>query len=67
MRTLKVIGAVLALALVALIATAYFGLRASLPRLDGRVRAAGLAAPVTISRDARGVPTLEAANRRDLA
>ena len=67
MRTLKIIGAVLALALVALIATAYFGLRASLPRLEGRVRAAGLAAPVTVSRDARGVTTLEAASRRDLA
>ncbi|HYB65766.1 MAG TPA: penicillin acylase family protein [Steroidobacteraceae bacterium] len=42
-------------------------LRASLPRLDGELREAGLKAPVRISRDALGVPTIEAANRFDLA
>ncbi len=42
-------------------------LLASLPRLDGEHRAAGLSAPVRIARDARGVPTIEAANRVDLA
>jgi penicillin G amidase len=39
----------------------------SLPRLDGRVRARSLTAPVRIARDALGVPTIEAANRLDLA
>ncbi len=42
-------------------------LRASLPRLDGEVAAAGLAAPVRIERDAQGVTTVSARNRLDLA
>ncbi|HVH82997.1 MAG TPA: penicillin acylase family protein, partial [Steroidobacteraceae bacterium] len=42
-------------------------LRASLPRLDGELRAVGLKAPLRITRDALGVPTIEAANRFDLA
>lgn len=42
-------------------------LRASLPRLDGRIETAGLAGPVSIARDARGVPTITAGNRTDLA
>jgi len=40
-------------------------LRASLPRLDGEVAAAGLAAPVVVERDALGVPTVRAGSRRD--
>lgn len=67
MRSLKYLGlAAVALALLAL-ATAYGVLRASLPRLDGALRQAGLSAPVRITRDARGVPTIEAADRADLA
>ncbi len=42
-------------------------LRASLPQLEGRRALAGLRAPVTIGRDARGVPRLEGENRLDLA
>lgn len=42
-------------------------LRASLPRLDGRLAAPGLAERVTIERDALGVVTVRAANRADLA
>jgi len=42
-------------------------LRASLPALDGDVHHLGVVAPVTIDRDAIGVPTIEAANRVDLA
>jgi penicillin G amidase len=60
-----------ALALVLLIvivaAVPYGMLRASLPRLDGELRATGLKSVVRIARDARGVPTIEAANRLDLA
>ena len=37
-------------------------LRGSLPQLDGDIRVAGLAAPVTIERDRLGVPTVTAAN-----
>ena len=42
----------------------FFNLR---PALDGELHYAALAAPVSISRDARGVPTITAANRADLA
>ena len=61
--------AAVAVALVIAIAAAvpYGVLRASLPRLDGELRATGLKGTVRITRDARGVPTIEAANRLDLA
>src|SRR4051795_5428061 len=42
-------------------------LRSSLPRLDGTVAAQGLSAPVTVARDAQGVPTLTGRTRADLA
>ncbi len=42
-------------------------LRASLPQLEGQRRLTGLSAPVTISRDVRGVPRIEGATRVDLA
>ena len=67
MRRLKYFGAALALLVLAALGGAYLCLRASLPMLDGRLAAAGLSAPVTITRDARGVPTITAANRLDLA
>jgi penicillin amidase len=40
--------------------------RAALPVLDGDVQLAGLSAPVTVRRDAHGVPHIEAANQDDL-
>ncbi|MBC7369143.1 MAG: penicillin acylase family protein [Undibacterium sp.] len=43
----------------------YFKLRASRPQLDGAAHIAGLAAGVTIERDALGVPTIRGANRLD--
>src|SRR5579864_4465560 len=39
---------------------------AALPVLDGDVRLAGLSAPVTVRRDAHGVPHIEAENQDDL-
>ena len=45
----------------------WWRLHASKPRLDGELAVAGLSAPVTITRDASGVPTLTGANRADLA
>jgi penicillin amidase len=42
-------------------------LRASLPRLDGRLELRGLSAPVEISRDELGIPTIRGANRQDVA
>jgi penicillin G amidase len=67
MRKLKFIGATLALVLVLALILGFIALRGSLPRLDGTLPQAGLSAPVRISRDARGVPTIEAASRADLA
>src|ERR1700690_2876789 len=40
--------------------------KAALPVLDGDLHLAGLSAPVTIRRDAHGVPHIEAANEDDL-
>jgi penicillin G amidase len=39
---------------------------ASLPRLDGEVHLAGLSSPVTVRRDAHGVPHIDAATQDDL-
>jgi penicillin amidase len=41
--------------------------RARLQHLGGQISLSGTHAPVSIERDANGVPTLRAANRRDLA
>jgi len=53
--------------ILALIAVFFALLSGSLPRLDGDISVADLAAPVTIDRDALGVPTVTAATRTDLA
>jgi penicillin G amidase len=66
-RALRYGGALLALLILVALLGAYLCLRGSLPRLEGELRVAGLAAPVQITRDARGVPTLTASNRTDLA
>ena len=42
-------------------------LRASLPQLDGSVTLAGLSAPVTVTRDAQGIPTISGRAREDVA
>src|SRR5262245_23661322 len=42
-------------------------LRGSLPAQSGERALSGLAGPVRIERDARGVPTIHAGNRLDLA
>ena len=40
--------------------------RSALPELDGSLPVAGLSAPVSVTRDAHGVPTIEAVNLDDL-
>src|SRR5689334_8597819 len=67
MRTLKLAALAGALLLLAVCGILYGVLRASLPQLDGALRTGGLAAAVRITRDALGVPTIEAADRIDLA
>ena len=57
-----------ALALLAVAAAVpYLALRGSLAAIDGELAMRGLAAPVTIERDALGVPTISGANRADVA
>src|SRR5882762_3479759 len=67
MRTLKYLGAAAALLLLAALALGWLLLRASLPHLDGALRQPGLRSAVRITRDSRGVPTIEATDRLDLA
>jgi len=45
---------------------AYYVAHSALPQLDGQLHVAGLAAPVTVTRDTHGVPTMEAANLEDV-
>ena len=49
-----------------LAAYAFYVAHAALPQLDGRLQVRGLTAPVTVTRDSRGVPTIEAASLEDL-
>src|SRR5438105_1758695 len=67
MRTLKYLGAAATVLLLAALALGWLLLRASLPRLDGALAASGLTGAVRITRDSRGVPTIEATDRADLA
>ena len=56
----------LLLAMLGLLAWLCLLARSPLPQLDGRLQVPGLAAPVSVRRDAHGVPTIEAANLDDL-
>lgn len=69
-KSLRLLASLLSLSLLLAVVAAgwfYFKLRASRPQLDGPARVAGLAAGVTIERDALGVPTIRGANRLDVA
>ncbi|MDX1607409.1 MAG: penicillin acylase family protein, partial [Candidatus Competibacterales bacterium] len=65
MRWLSRILLVLLLLAGAGLGAGYAVLRASLPLVDGQLSLSGLDAPVTIVRDAAGVPTIRAGRRRD--
>jgi penicillin amidase len=60
----------LALAVVVLVAgvvsCAWLVVRSALPQLDGSLPVKGLSAPVKVTRDGHGVPTIEAATLEDL-
>lgn len=51
----------------AVVLGAWVAVRRSLPAIDGEVAARGLHARVRVERDARGVPTIRAEGREDLA
>jgi penicillin amidase len=54
------------LAALGAIALGYFLAQSALPQLDGTTRVQGLLAQVSVTRDAHGVPTIEASNLEDL-
>jgi penicillin amidase len=66
-RTVKLFALAGALLILLALALVYAVLHASLPALDGTIGAASLGAGVSIERDALGIPTVQAANRADLA
>ena len=69
-KRLRLLASALSFLALAALATGgwyYTRIRASLPQLDGSASVAGLAAAVTIERDALGVPTIRGENRPDVA
>ncbi|HVR22974.1 MAG TPA: penicillin acylase family protein [Candidatus Polarisedimenticolia bacterium] len=57
---------ILILLIVGVVACAYIIARAALPQLDGNLSVRGLSAPVKVTRDGHGVPSIEAASLEDL-
>ncbi|MEN0129325.1 MAG: penicillin acylase family protein [Brevundimonas sp.] len=64
--TLISVAIVLVVALVAGVVAAVVVIRRPLPQTSGSLRLPGLSAPVTVTRDARGVPTITATTSADL-
>jgi len=58
--------AILLLAVAGVLAYAYIITHSALPQLDGSLPVKGLSAPVKVTRDAHGVPAIEAATLEDL-
>src|SRR5437868_8471024 len=54
------------LGLFALVFWFYHAGHAALPQVDGRIQVSGVTAPVTVTRDSHGVPTIDAATLEDL-
>lgn len=67
LKWIRRLALLLLLLVVAGVGTGWWLLRGSLPRLDGELALPGLSAPVTVSRDALGVVTIDAANEADMA
>src|SRR6201984_309410 len=68
-RVWNILGAVCAsivLILVVAVAWVLSIARSALPELDGALPVSGIAAPVSVTRDAHGVPTIESATIDDL-
>lgn len=65
-RVLGVVGLVLVLILGGVVLFGVHTVRASYPQTSGEVSVAGLAAPVTVSRDDRGIPDIYAESVGDL-
>ena len=65
-RVVALLACGLLLAALGTVSWLYWIARSALPQLDGRIQVSGLSAPVTVTRDAHGVPTIAAANLPDL-
>jgi len=65
-RILRWIALSILLILAGVVLYLWFVAHSALPQLDGRLQIAGLSAPVTVTRDSHGVPTIEAATLDDL-
>lgn len=63
---LVVVASLVLLALVAVTLLGAFVLRRPLPQVSGEIAVEGLSAPVEVTRDAQGVPTVAAATAEDL-
>src|SRR5262245_54722236 len=66
MRWLKRLSLVLVLVVLVAAGGGWAFLNASLPQTTGQLKLAGLEHPVTVVRDAAGVPTIKAESRHDL-
>jgi penicillin G amidase len=67
LRLLASVLTVLLVAALAAVVALWWVMRRSLPALDGTAALPGLSAPVTVERDAQGVPTIRGATRTDVA
>ena len=67
MRWIRRVALALIVIVVIVLAIGWRLLAGSRPQTDGTVTVSGLSSPVTIVRDANGIPTITAQNRRDLA
>lgn len=65
-RLLLLVALVLLLAVVGVCGWFYSWAHSALPQLDGELTVKGLAAPVMVTRDSHGVPTIEAVTLEDL-
>jgi penicillin amidase len=65
-RVLLWIVVIVSIVLAAVVGCAFYVARSALPQLDGQLPLKGLTAPVTVTRDAHGVPTIEAVSLQDL-
>jgi penicillin G amidase len=65
-RIVAMILGVFLLLIIGLLVWGYLTARSALPQIDGQIQIRGLATPVSITRDAHGVPTIESSNLDDL-
>lgn len=65
MKWFKRVAAALGLLLLVLVVAAWAYTRMALPRTTGDIRLPGLQAPISLQRDAHGIPTIVAANAHD--